>query len=138
MANLREQIEAEIENIDKVLSGMPEAGKCLELTMLELAGVATLIHNFYNGLENIIKQILLSKNIDIPRGSSWHKELISTAISNNIIQEPIGKELQNYLAFRHFFVHSYVLDLYADRLIPLVEKAHTLFEKIKNDIKRLS
>ena len=46
---------------------------------LELAGVAALVHSFYNGFENIVKQILLTRGFDLPTGESWHKELIQSA-----------------------------------------------------------
>jgi hypothetical protein len=74
MSTLNEKIEAEIENINRVLKEIPPAKSLPSLSILELAGVATLLHNFYNGIENILKQILLSKNLIIPQGDSWHHQ----------------------------------------------------------------
>ncbi len=65
MAKLNERIEAELENIQEVLNRIPPANKLSTLKDLELAGVATLLHNFYNGIENILKQSLTSKGVKI-------------------------------------------------------------------------
>ena len=105
MADLKTKIEVELECIDQVLAEIPSYDQLPELSILELAGVATFLHNFYNGIENIIKQIITSKNITIPTGSSWHKNLIDIATTNNIISKETKESLGEYLAFRHFFSH---------------------------------
>ena len=48
MAELKECLEAELENIQKILSQLPPVSKFSSLNGLELAGVAALIHHFYN------------------------------------------------------------------------------------------
>lgn len=126
MANLKDRVSAEMKNIERVLQELPSFDKLHTLSTLELAGVATLLHNFYNGIENIIKQILLNRNIPIPDSSTWHRDLLNDSVSNNIISESTKVSLGEYLAFRHFFSHSYVLDLYPYKMEPLVEKANEI------------
>ena len=89
MADYRLRVEAEYEAIERTLSSLP-SGALAELSKLELAGVAALLHNFYNGLENILKQVCRAQQIDIPSGSSWHRDLLMTAGAANILSEPIG------------------------------------------------
>jgi len=134
MAKLKDKIEAEYENIDKLIHEIPEKNKLPFLRFLELAGVATLLHNFYNGIENILKLSLKEKNIPLPEGRSWHKELLNLAVTNKIISESTMIQLGEYLAFRHFFSHAYALDLYADRLEPLVKKIEKVYSAFKKDI----
>lgn len=135
MADLKIKIEIEIENIDRILNEIPSVEKLPRLSTLELAGVATLIQNFFNGIENIIKQIVLSKNISIPQGISWHKDLLNLASSQNIICMSTQNKLGQYLAFRHFFTHAYALDLHPERMEPLVENISKVYDSFKEDIK---
>ena len=69
MASLSQKIQAELENIDEIFNEMPSHSKLPSLSTLELAGVAALLHNFYNGLENIIKQIFFFSENQFTRRS---------------------------------------------------------------------
>ena len=133
---LSKKIQAELENIDEVLKEMPSHEKLPYLSTLELAGAAALLHNFYNGIENILKQIFISENIPIPEGKSSHKELIDSAVKRRIITEDLKYSLGEYLAFRHFFSHAYAFDLYADKMEPLVQNSKLIYSNFKKEINK--
>jgi len=136
MAKLNDRIEAEFENIQEVLNRLPSVTKLSSIKELELAGVATLLHNFYNGIENIIKQIISSKGVSIPEGPKWHRDLLDLALKHKVISKIVWGSLKQFLGFRHFFSHSYAFDLEADRMSPLVKAAPKLFISIKRSIKK--
>jgi hypothetical protein len=53
--------------VDIALHNLGTAMARTEKTVIELAAIATFLHNIYNGLENILKQILISKDIMVPK-----------------------------------------------------------------------
>ncbi|MBN1558938.1 hypothetical protein JW998_01720 [candidate division KSB1 bacterium] len=128
MASLKEKIEFDIDNIDRIFEEMPNNEILPQLSKLELAGVATLLQNFYNGIEKILKRILVEKGISAPQGISWHKELLNLAEKEKIISAKVKNQLGEFLAFRHFFSHAYALDLYAERMEPFVKSAFELYK----------
>jgi len=136
MASLSQKIQVELENIDAIFVQMPPYLNLPQLSPLELAGVAALLHNFYNGIENILKQILLFKKIILVESQSWHKDLLERATTERIISEDCKSQMGQYLAFRHFFSHAYALDLYPEKMEPLVENSQKIFSIFKNEIKK--
>ncbi len=128
------RIEAEFEAIERTLAAFPER-PLTELSELELAGVAALLHNFYNGVENILKQILAARNIAIPQNSpSWHRDILLKVVEEGCISSSLAEELRLFLAFRHFFTHGYAMDLSANRMLPLTDHIYTVFTQLKEQI----
>jgi hypothetical protein len=136
MPDYRLRIEAEYEAIENTLSALPDR-PLSTLSQLEIAGVAALLHNFYNGVENIVKQVFQQKSYPIPQGESWHRDLLLAAAEKNIISDLLLNNLKPYLAFRHYFSHAYALELFPERMEPLVKDAVALFNEFKQQIDKM-
>jgi hypothetical protein len=137
MADLWERVESEHEAIRRTLGVMPSADRLTELSVLELAGVASLLHNFYNGVENILKQVLLAKGVSVPEGSAWHRDLLTAVQEQRILSAATAERLKPFMAFRHFFSHAYALDLDPRRMEPLVADATDVFRTVAQDVQRV-
>ena len=107
MVDLARKIAAEKENVEKALDNLKDAMGRKERSTVELAAIATFLHNIYNGIENILKQVLKAKGTEIPKSETSHKDLLDFSVSNGIIPEKLSDQLYEYLTFRHFFVHAY-------------------------------
>ena len=133
MPDYRLRIEAEYEAIENSLSALPSL-PLSTLSTLELAGVGALLHNFYNGIENILKQVFQLQGFPIPQGDSWHRDLLLSAFDKGILSVSLLEDLKPYLAFRHFFSHGYALNLSPERIQPLVRDAKSVFERFRGEI----
>lgn len=107
MDSLSRQLLAEKEHVEIALDNLREAMARERKSVVELAAIGTFLHNIYNGIENILKQILKAKGTEIPRSDSWHKDILNLSESLEIISERLSDSLYEYLTFRHFFVHAY-------------------------------
>lgn len=136
MADYRERVEAEYEAIEKVLTRLPKKSLS-QLSDLELAGVATLLQNFYNGIENVLKQVFQKQYIQLPEGPSWHQNLLQLAKKEHIISEPLANKIKEYLGFRHFISHGYAFNLNPQRLEDLTIDISKIFESFKSEINKI-
>ena len=138
MASLSEKVEAELEQMELALRELP-AGRCVpQLSVLELAGTASLLSSFYHGAENILKQALLATGTPLPAGAAWHRDLLQLACKQGVISEETLDRLAPFMAFRHFFTHSYGFELDPQRLQPLVQDARPIHAVFKTEVKRFA
>lgn len=136
---LAEEIGIEFEYIETILQELETLFKKpleYELSLVEITGAGGLLHNFYNGIENIFKRILKFHNIKQEENKNWHKELLQKFydIENNFafLDTSIYDNLQEILKFRHLFIHGYGFFLQWELLKPLIKKALDSYPKFKS------
>ena len=116
--------------MDNLKEAMARANK----SAIELAAIGTFLHNIYNGIENILKQIVRLKSVEMPKSDSWHKELLNLSVSKGIISEELSDQLYEYLTFRHFFIHSYGFMLEEKHLRGLATNIHDIWMRFMSEI----
>jgi len=134
MADIFEKVNAEMENISKVLSELEKVKDKPEKEVVVLAGIGSFLQNIYTGIENILKQLLQHIGIDIPQSSSWHKDLLNLSVEHHFISKETQDRLGKYLYFRHFFTHAYGFMIAENRLQPLVKDIFSVYDEFKIEI----
>ena len=66
MDNLLQEIAAEKENIERTLKALDDTLQRPSREFVELAAIATCLHNAYNGIENLLKRTLKYLKITLP------------------------------------------------------------------------
>jgi hypothetical protein len=94
-------------------------------TLVETAALGALLHAFYGGIENIFKRVAVVIDESVPSGDSWHRDLLDQvfrATENRpaVLSEALRLRLVEYLGFRHVFRGSLLINLYWERMRPLV------------------
>ena len=127
------QVSFEIEQIDHLLeayAGLFEQARKDTPGLVEVTALASVLHSFYNGLENIFLSIAKGIDQHVPSGAQWHRDLLNqmteaTSRRGAVLTVDTGRRLASYLGFRHFYRHSYSFFLDWDEVerlvIPLIE-----------------
>lgn len=129
MDNLVREIAAEKERIEATLSALEKTLRRKRRTFVELAAIATCLHNSYSGMENLLKRVLKSLQIPLPDSSTSHKDLLGLAVEHRLISQELSDALDEYRAFRHFFVHGYGIALQEAPLKPLAQNLPELWQR---------
>lgn len=86
---------------------------------------ASILHDFYVGVERILVRIAHELNGGVPQAEQWHQQLIDdmrlaiAEVRPPVIAPELAKTLGEYLRFRHVFRNVYGSVLDADRMRPL-------------------
>lgn len=141
---IKEQIQFKINEIDKLFLEYDLIFKKTESEtpdLFDMTILGSVLHSFYNGLENIFD--IIAKNIDesVPTGNKSHQELLHQMASANsmrdeIIDEHLYLKLREYATFRHFYRHAYSFQLNWEKMKPLVENIHTVWGESKQSLVR--
>lgn len=141
--DIKRKINFEIEEIENELNSYQmlfDACLLKNPDHIEMTAIASVIHSFYNGIENIF--IIISKNIDkdTPKDFNWHITILNNMAAENkkrntVISKELCETLEEYLAFRHFFRHSYKFKLEWEKIENLVKNIFIVWNKFKTEIR---
>ncbi len=76
---LRKQIDVEREQINRLIDehrSLLEKAASENPTTIEVSALASLLHSFYSGIENVFKRIANEIDGELPAGLAWHRKLL--------------------------------------------------------------
>lgn len=139
---IKEQIKFKMNDIDKLFIEYDLIFKKIETVtpdLFDMTILGSVLHSFYNGLENIFE--IIAKNIDnsVPTGNKSHQELLHQMASENgmrseIINEKLYSKLKEYATFRHFYRHAYSFQLNWEKMKPLVDNVNYIWKEVKQSL----
>ena len=138
-----EKLKTELEDLQSEISAVGPLLDKLEVSQpdgVEIRAVATTLHAFYNGVERIF--LIIAKGIDdqVPQSVHWHRELLdqmkdSTERRAPVVDEKLHERLVEYLGFRHFFRHSYPMQLNWQLMEGLTKNLRKIHEELAASLK---
>ncbi len=139
------EIEEEIKNLQRLEKEMKTLllKKKREWTFMEIRASASILHDFYSGVEKIFEKIALVVDNHLPTGESWHIELLTQMakpagnLRPPVLSQELYEKMKEYLRFRHLFRHIYGFELKWERIEPLILNFSQVIGKLKAEIKNL-
>lgn len=145
----KDPIEAMKQRIDDELTALDRVTRRLQTALnqisdwpneLERRGIATYVHDFYNGVERIFERIAVTLNGSLPNGEHWHQELLEQmkeeqpGIRPAVIDDALYSRLLDYLKFRHRFRNIYGNELLWTKLRPKVENIPDTLSQLRKQL----
>ncbi|MBD3376613.1 hypothetical protein GF406_16375 [candidate division KSB1 bacterium] len=136
------QINLEISQIDDLLASYDHLFARTnqnEFNLVEITALASVLHSFYNGIENIFLCIAKRIDHDVPHNDRWHRDLLlsmgkPTKTRPAVLSMTILAKLTDYMAFRHYYRHSYSYTLEWGELRTLVTPLKPLWQDTRKEL----
>lgn len=143
LEELREEIDVEVEAIEKVIGELSELRRDVENrepTVREKTAAGAFLAQFYSGIENILKRICRFHSIPMPTGETWHTDLFEFFCTPSkhplpsLFDESLPSLLAPYRKFRHVVYHGYGFQMDWNRMLKGVMRVETVFERFKSNL----
>ncbi|OPY57966.1 MAG: hypothetical protein A4E55_01271 [Pelotomaculum sp. PtaU1.Bin035] len=140
-ARLRKEL-FQLENLEKELKTLAKI-KDLKVESIRLRAYASILHDFYSGIEKIFINIAREIDETVPKAEGWHRQLLEQMTLDISVRRPpvvdanLAAQLQQYLSFRHRFRNLYGFELEWARMEELVKNLGITLKMLKNNIENL-
>lgn len=142
---IQKNVEFEIGQLHRLVDGHRALVAKVAVTepdSVEVSALSAYLHSFYNGVENIFKQIALGIDHQRPSSERWHADLlqmmtVSTSNRPAVISSALASGLREYLGFRHFFRSAYTFDIRWERMAILARDVEAVLTEIESSCRAL-
>jgi hypothetical protein len=140
VVRVRKEVEVELAELERLRAehtGAPRGA----VDGYMLRARASILHDFYSGMERILLRIAQELNGGVPSSEHWHRELLldMTLHLDSVRPAVMSRELHDlllpYLGFRHLFrnVYGYVID--AERLERLDDRFDAVLDRFTGELR---
>ena len=139
---LQSEINQEISSLEALLRELKTLKPRLaqkEISNLDLRAAGSILHDFYNGVENIFRRVAQELNGGLPAGEDWHKQLLTDmsldvkGVRPPLVSEDLKLKLQKYLGFRHIFRNVYGFHLEQEQIKVMVKEFPQILSWLKRE-----
>ncbi|MBE2223485.1 MAG: hypothetical protein IAF02_18235 [Anaerolineae bacterium] len=143
---LSERIQRDIALLDELLAAYADLLLQVEQTppdLVQVTALASVLHSFYNGLESIFVTIAREVDKEVPSADRWHRDLLEQMGAANdsrdaVLPLVLLSQIQDYLAFRHFYRHAYSFFLRWEELQALVLPLTAVWSQTKRALNQFA
>ena len=138
---LRKEVEtelSELERLHKEHAGVPIGSKDGYM----MRARASILHDFYGGIERIFVRIAQELNGGVPVSEHWHRQLLLdmslelASVRPAVISRELHDLLAPFLGFRHLFRNVYGFVMEGDRLDRLDARFDEAFLRLQEELRR--
>lgn len=111
-----------------------------KLESFKLRAYASILHDFYSGIEKILISIAREIDNTVPRSEGWHRQLLEQMTLElpsrrpAVIGTKLSEKLKQYLSFRHRFRNLYGFELEWARMEELIKEMGTTLKEFAKSI----
>ncbi len=139
---LEARIRKELQQLEKLQDELKTLTKLKEqnLKSIKLRAYASILHDYYSGIEKIFISIAREVDQVVPKSEGWHRDLLEQMMLDipskrpAVINSHLAEQLQQYLAFRHRFRNFYGYELEWAGMEPLVNELVPTFKEFKDNL----
>lgn len=141
---LTQRINDELDKIDGILERIQRGLDSIDVLPVQAKEfientIATDLADVYRGIENIFLRIAREVDMHVPRGSRWHKNLLTQMTEQRperppVISERTSLQLEELLEFRHKVNNIYGKELRYEKTMPHAKSIDALFASVSKDL----
>jgi uncharacterized protein YutE (UPF0331/DUF86 family) len=133
---LKQYCNDEFNNIDRVMNELFSVYDPTkpEYSISDQAAIGALMLNVYSGIEIILKQMLVFDKLNIEDSPGWHEKVLRKAGEIGILPPDYIQMLSKYLAFRNYFMYTYIFNINWEDMKALVDALKDLVAKIHTEV----
>jgi hypothetical protein len=141
---LEVRVRKELLNLEKLVEELKTITRMRELKVhsVRVRACASILHDFYSGIEKIFVNIAREIDQTVPKSEGWHRQLLEQMTLDIPVKRPavidpeLAAQIQQYLSFRHRFRNLYGYELEWGKMEELINNMESTLKRLKDSMER--